>query len=222
MLTPQSSSVMSREISIPMMANGLIEHLESISTEKTLYEYRMRSNNFRPLVFRVPDASHVEGNKYRTTREMMQDHSRAYKEWVATRKELASALKQASAKGRKQEASEIKAELLAVQMWERPDEEYATVIEPLAGRDESELHLTTGGKGRSKKDQEVMKDYLKGTGRHVPPENSSRTPLQVEEDRKEQVRAELLAKSIQTANDLGEFLKETAPGVKSTYTKPKK
>lgn len=204
------------------MVNGLIRHLETISAEKTLYEYRMRSNNFRPLTFRVPDASHVEGNKYRTTREMMQDHSRAYKEWVATRKELAGEIKRLTLAGRTREASQIKGELFGVQMWERPDEEKATVIEPLRGRDVSELHLTSGGKPRSEKDQEVMKDYLKMTGRYVPPENSSRTPLQVEEDRKEQVRAELLAKSIQTANDLGEFLKETLPGVKSTYTKPKK
>lgn len=202
-----------------MTVNGLIRHLETISVEKILYEYRMRSNNFRPLVFRVSDASHVEGNKYRTTRELMQEHSRAYKEWVATRKELASALKQASALGQKEEASQIKGELLAVQAFGRPDEEYATVIDPLPRTDESELHLTTGGKPRSKKDQELMVGYLKGTGRHVPPGYSSRTPLQVEEDRREQVRAELLAKSIKGTNDLGDWLNETASEAKASAKK---
>lgn len=182
----------------------------------------MFGNHFRPINHRTPDASHVEGNKYRTTIEMMQEHSRAYNQWVATRKALASALKQASAEGRKQDASDIKGELLSVQAFGRPEEEYATVIEPLAGRDESELHLTSGGGLRGKGGQAVMVDYLKGTGRHVPPKNSSRTALKAEEDRKEEAH-KLYLTTVKKGNDLlGEFLKETASGAKTTNTAPAK
>jgi hypothetical protein len=104
----------------------------------------------------------------------MREHNQAYNQWVRTRNALSVEMAELKHKS-PYLAKNVRANLMGVHFFEKPDQIYAEYVEPLPGKDDSELHYTSGGQLRGPVAKQRMKDYLDGTGRRVLPEHSSKT-----------------------------------------------